>query len=186
MSDPLFNNVPIDLEQRRKTKRSNGHSAQENDDILKNIDSFYFDVAKHNVSDPGMAEIRQGYLQTAFTYPQNSNGKEGDSMDESNKWTLDHLTRDAREREERYYKDAQEREKRYREDMLEQDRRWRQESKEREDRLLSAINDMKSDLRSDFKDVKDEAKTTKFTVIGLTISVILGVAAMVVAVVLAK
>jgi hypothetical protein len=41
---------------------------------------------------------------------------------------------------------------------------------------------MKSDLRSDFK---DEARTTKFTVIGLTISVILGVAAMVIAVMVA-
>lgn len=146
-------------------------------------------IRKNNRNDGNFADLKLVHDEENF----NSYRKEvattvegGGGMDDGTKMILEQMDKDSRERESRYHNDAKERESRYREEMKAQDERWKQESKEREDRLLSAINDMKSDLRSDFKDVKDEAKTTKFTVIGLTISVILGVAAMVIAVVLAK
>jgi hypothetical protein len=107
------------------------------------------------------------------------------SMDDSSKLMIERLDRDSREREERYHKDAQEREQRYRQEMLEQDRRSRQEAKEREERLMASIESLKTDLKQDFKDVKDESRTTRNTVIGLAISVIIGIAAIVVAFILA-
>ncbi|WP_339194230.1 hypothetical protein MKY95_20885 [Paenibacillus sp. FSL P4-0176] len=116
--------------------------------------------------------------------------KEGNNMDESTKALINRLDQDMRDhkqeirdRDAAITADAKERENRYRDEMKAQDERWRQESKEREERLMSALNDMKNELRSDFQDVKDESRTTRNTVIALTISIILGVAAMVLAVI---
>ncbi|MCY9513328.1 hypothetical protein [Paenibacillus apiarius] len=117
----------------------------------------------------------------------------GKNMDESTKMLIDRLDQDlrdhkqeVRDRDTKILTDAQEREQRYRTELVEQHKLFREEAKEREERMMSAMNEMKAELKESFKDVKDESKTTRNTVIALTISVILGVATMVLAVFLAK
>lgn len=132
-----------------------------------------------------------GIINEKWDY--NNKEQEGDRVDENTKIILDRLDKDirdhkqeVRDRETRLLTDAQEREQRYRNDLLEQQRLYREEAKEREERMMGAMNQMKTDLMEAFKDVKEESKVTRHTVIALTISVVLGVAAMVVAMFLAK
>jgi len=124
----------------------------------------------------------------------------GNHMDEATKTILERLDKDirdhkqeVRERDAKIIADAQEREQRYRE-----------EAKEREERMLHIVQEMKSDMKdlkaemksdlqsfktemkSDIQDIKEECRSTRNTVLVLTLSVILGVAAMVLAIVFAK
>lgn len=138
------------------------------------------------------SDLVRKYMELNFmdTIKYQSATRKGEEMDDSAKTLLNRLDQDIRDhkqemrdRDASILADAKERENRYRDEMKAQDERWRQESKEREERLMSAINDMKNDLRSDFQDVKEESRTTRNTVIALTVSIILGIAAMVIAVV---
>lgn len=101
-------------------------------------------------------------------------------LDDLMKVLLEKMDKDAREREERYHRDAQEREKRYREEMMEQDRRFRQEAKDREERILTSIGELKRDIRSEFAEIKEDTRTSRNTLVALSVATILGVAAMVV------
>jgi hypothetical protein len=101
-------------------------------------------------------------------------------LDDLMKVLLEKMDKDAREREERYHRDAQEREKRYREEMMEQDRRFRQEAKDREERILTSIGELKKDIRSEFAEIKEDTRTSRNTLVALSVATILGVAAMVV------
>lgn len=145
---------------------------------------------QHTEPTPSSVELNLARNEMGIPYLQHSSSKEsGDDMDSGYQKLIDRLDQDMRDhkqeirnRDSALLKDAQERENRYKQEMIEQNSRLREEAKEREERILNAIND----LKSDFKDVKDESKTTRNTVIGLTVSVIIGVAAMVLAMVLAK
>lgn len=178
MSSPLFKNAPIGQFQgrSRKTKKPDAHPSLENAAIPKYLDSFHLDVSKHNVSDPRISELREAYLQTAFTYPPTSNGKEGDSMDESTNTLLNRLDKDMRDhkqeirdRDASILSDARERELRYREEMKTQQELYLKESKEREERLermimgiSSDLKDVKRDIKEDMREIKSEmAQTTK-------------------------
>lgn len=98
----------------------------------------------------------------------------GGQMDDYLKVLIEKLDTDAREREQRYHKDAQEREQRYRE-----------EAKEREERIASALHDLKTDLKAEMTEVKNEVRNTKINLTALSITTILGIAAMVVGVLIA-
>ncbi|WP_226000876.1 hypothetical protein [Paenibacillus sp. BJ-4] len=148
-------------------------------------------VRNHHPQNKGFSLLEQrirdiliGNYETATT--TENNAEAGDNMDDSTKLLLERIERDSREREARYHKDAQEREQRYREEMKEQDRRLRQEANEREERILNAIAEVKTDLKQDFQDVKDESRTTRNTVIALTVAIIIGIAGMVITVVLTR
>jgi MoxR-like ATPase len=95
----------------------------------------------------------------------------GEPMDESIKMLVDRMDKDLRE----HRQEIRDRDARLQSEFQEREKRTHDEVKEREERIISSL-----------AEVKNESTSTKNTVIGLTISVILGVAAMVLAVVLSK
>lgn len=156
--------------------------------MVKWMNNFQKNAAKGNfaVVIPIGSKIQNNDQIHKETSATTDNTGRGDNMDDSTRTLLNRLDQDMRDhkqemrdRDASILADAKERENRYREEMKAQDERWRQESKEREERIISALNDMKGD----FNDIKEESRTTRNTVIGLTVSVILGVAAMVLAVI---
>lgn len=167
--------------------------------VKKKIDissgSVSFHSAKEYNNNNETIETVYEEMRSLF---QHAAGKGDDVMDNALNMILDRLQQDAREREERYHNDAREREQRYRNEMTEQESIIRQDAKEREERIINAINDLKSevkereertlnalveiknDFKSELSDIKDDVRSSRNTLITLSITTILGIAAMVV------
>jgi hypothetical protein len=75
-----FDNAPTGLEKARKAKNDRVTSV-----LTRSFKELFdtlraYDLSKNIPDDPRMSEVKQGVSQVSFTYPPNSNGKEGDSM----------------------------------------------------------------------------------------------------------
>ncbi|WHX37432.1 hypothetical protein QNH38_08295 [Paenibacillus polymyxa] len=187
-SSSLFQGVPIG---NKKNKDNAAYVPAGKYSVQSSFNNQDEKINIHTPQEIGDSSM-EGLLRSIFRgqyemAPTKENKTEaGDNMEDSTKLLLERIERDSREREARYHKDAQEREQRYRDEMQEQDRRLRQEAKEREERILNAIVEVKTDLKQEFQDVKDESRTTRNTVIALTVAIIIGIAGMVITVVLTR
>ena len=98
------------------------------------------------------------------------------------------IKEDMRERETRNEKrisdladHTEKRDAQLRADLKEREERFRQESREREERFLNAVDEIKSE----FRETKADNKSTKIALWTLSITTIIGIAAMVVAILIA-
>lgn len=111
-----------------------------------------------------------------------ASGKGDEIVDDSTKILLERIDRDVRDHKQ----EVRDRDARLQMEFQEREKRIYEETKEREERILKALDDVRKGLKDDFKEAKDEAKATKWSVLALAISTILGIAAMVIAVLLEK
>lgn len=169
-------NKVVDLQARMNFRKNDIIALGPSLDRLVNDDKAAYNVNK---------EINDGRKQVSPSYEGGAS-----RMDETSRVLFERMDRDIRD----FKKEAAEREERARKDAKEREDLARAEAKEREERMMSILSEMKSDFRNDLSDmradinsklsdIKSDTRASKNTLITLSVTTILGVAAMVIAVI---